>query len=354
MKRYIPYFWLLLAINLLFSACQSINHTYTNPILKPGKFNGNNIASMADPFILTDNGKYYMYVTGDGFPCFSSTDLVNWTYEGKTMDLQSSKWAVRSFWAPEVIKIGKNYFLHYTAARQDNIKRIGLAVSDSPVGPFTDVNDKPFLDRGEKGSIDSHVFVDDDGRTYMYYTNAMDTNPRAELGGKKRSEIWVMEVEPDLSGIISEPVMLTWPEQDWEFNPNENQYWNEGTVIIKKDSIYYLMYSANCFCGETYGLGYATAVSPFGPFKKYDHNPILNNSKIPGSVSGPGHHTVVQSPDKTEWFCVYHSHVHVGKLNRSNNGVRQINIDRMVFLPDGTIQILGPTVTPQPYPSNKK
>jgi beta-xylosidase len=339
---------------LLFVSCKSIDRSYTNPVLVPGKYGDNQISSMADPFILRDNGTYYMYVTGKGFPCFSSTDLVNWKYEGKTMDEKSSKWAVRSFWAPEVTKIGNKFYLHYTAARQDNIKRIGLAVSNAPTGPFKDVDDKPFLDHGKKGTIDSHIFVDDDRRTYMYYTNAMDTNPREELGGKKRSEIWVIEVAPDLSAIISEPVMLIYPEQDWEFNPDENQYWNEGSVIIKKNNTYYLMYSANCFCGESYALGYATAKSPMGPFEKYAYNPILTNKKIPGSVSGPGHHTVIQSPDKSEWFCVYHSHVHVGKLNRLNNGVRQINIDRMVFLPDGTIQILGPTVTPQPYPSAKK
>ena len=342
------------SVSLLFSACQSISRTYTNPILAPGRYSDNQISSMADPFILRDNDTYYMYVTGNGFPCFTSTDLVNWKYEGKIMDKKSSKWAVKSFWAPEVIKIEDKFYLHYTAGRNDNIKRIGIAVSDSPTGPFTDIGDKPFLDRGEKGSIDSHIFVDDDGRTYMYYTNAMDTNPREELGGKKRSEIWVIEVAPDLSTIISEPVMLIYPEQDWEFKPDENQYWNEGSVMIKKNDIYYLMYSANCFCGESYALGYATATSPMGPFEKYAYNPILTNEKVPGSVSGPGHHTVIQSPDKSEWFCVYHSHVHVGQLNKSNNGTRQINIDRMEFMPDGSIRILGPTVTPQPYPSAKK
>lgn len=354
MKHIFLFLAYFLSLNLQYSASQCVKDTYTNPILKPGKFNHYSIASLADPFILTDNGKYYMYVTGDGFPCFSSTDLVNWKYEGKIMDKKESKWAVRSFWAPEVIKIKDKYYLHYTAASQDNIKRIGLAVADKPTGPFKDVDVKPFLDRGEKGSIDSHIFVDDYGRTYLYYSNAMDTNPIVELDGKKRSEIWVVEVAPDLSGIISEPVMLTRPEQGWEFDPNQNQYWNEGSIIIKKNGIYYLMYSANCFCGETYALGYAMASSPLGPFKKYEHNPILDNKRMPGSVSGPGHHTIALSPDKTEWFCVYHSHVNVGKLNRANNGVRQINIDRMVFLPEGTLQILGPTVTHQPFPSSKK
>lgn len=345
--------FILLIISFCFLTLQAKN--YTNPILTPGNYNGNNIESMADPFILKDvNGTYYMYLTGTGYPCFSSKDLVNWHYEGEVLPEKNRKWAVQSFWAPEVIKAGEKYMLHYTAAYEDNVKHIGVATSDKPTGPFTDVDNKPFLDHGTKGTIDSHVFTDDDGRTYMYYSKASDTNPIAELGGKKRSEICVIEVAPDLSKILSSPKMLILPEQSWEFNPAENQYWNEGTVIIKRNNIYYLMYSANCFCNESYSLGYATSSSPTGPFKKYAYNPILTNQNVAESVSGPGHHTVAPSPDGKEWFCVYHSHVHVGNLDKSNNGIRQINIDRMKFMPDGSIQIIGPTVTPQPYPSSQK
>lgn len=338
----------LLSIIVLTTQAQ----TYTNPILKPGRYNGTKISTMADPFVFKDtDGAYYMYITSPGYPCFTSRDLVNWEYKGKILSLKECKWAVQSFWAPEVIKINNKYYLHYTAARADNIKHIGLAVSDNPSGPFIDIDNKPFIDNGSKGTIDSHIFVDDDGRTYMYYTNAMSTNPVIELGGKRRSEIWVMEVSPDLSEKLSAPKMLIFPEQPWEFSPSENDYWNEGSVIIKHNKLYYLMFSANCFCGEDYSLGYATSSSPLGPFKKYEHNPVLTNQSVASKVSGPGHHTVVRSPDDKEWFCIYHSHVNVGKLNKRNNGIRQINIDRMEFMSDGSIRIIGPTVTPQPYPS---
>jgi GH43 family beta-xylosidase len=63
-----------------------------------------------------------------------------------------------------------------------------------------------------------------------------------------------VEIKPDLSEIISKPRMLIYPQQEWEFNPKDNQYWNEGTVILKRNDIYYLMYSANCFFNSNYAM----------------------------------------------------------------------------------------------------
>lgn len=327
--------------------------TYTNPILVPGTFNGTKLTSMADPFILKDSdGTYYMYLTGTGFPCFSSKDLINWTYEKKVLSKSTCKWAKNEFWAPEVVKNGSKYYMHYTAGCKDKIKHIGLAVADKPTGPFVDMSNKPFIDHGSKGTIDSHIFIDDDGRTYMYYSNAMSTNPIPEMPKKKRSEIWVVEIKSDFSAIISKPTMLIYPQQEWEFDPKTDRYWNEGTVILKRNNIYYLMYSANCFCNSNYAMGYATSSSPTGPFKKYESNPILSNDAVSHKVSGPGHHCIVKSPDDKELYCVYHSQVNVGNLNDSNNGTRQINIDRLGFNPDGSLYVNGPTITSQPFPSN--
>lgn len=329
--------------------------TYTNPVLVPGQFGNTNINSIADPFVLKDvDGTYYMYVTGTGYPCFSSRDLVNWTYEKKVFTGSNRKWSNTGYWAPEVIRIGTQYYLHYTAAKDDGEKHIGIAVANSPTGPFVDMNDYPFIDHGQKGTIDSHVFVDDDGRTYMYYSNAMSTNPIPGNPSKKRSEIWVVEVTPDLTAQISQHVMLIYPQQSWEYNSSSSNYWNEGAVIIKNNGIYYLLYSANCYCNANYAVGYAISSSPMGPFTKYGGNPILSNAGLSNYVSGPGHNSVVRSPDNSELFMVYHSHVNVGNLNSSNNGVRQVSIDRMDFTTTGQLYVTGPTIDAQPYPFYSK
>jgi hypothetical protein len=83
----------------------------------------------------------------------------------------------------------------------------------------------------------------------------------------------------------------------------------------------------------------------FNKFKKWENNPILSREGCEKYISGPGHHSVVASPDGKELFAVYHKHVSPGETER------HICIDRMGFREDGTMYVNGPTVTPQPMPS---
>jgi beta-xylosidase len=335
---------------LLFVSAFAQTRQYTNPILKPGRLPATGFKSVADPFVFKDDdGTYYLYVTGAGFPAFSSKDLVNWKFENKVLEREDCKWSKSAFWAPEVIKHNGKYYLHYTGAEgKDEPKRIGMAIADNPLGPFEDLSNKPFFEHASyQGCIDSHIFIDDDKRVFMYYSNAMSTN-KIPKTNKYRSEIWVVELAGDLSKPIGKPQMLIYPTQAWENNPNAKSYWNEGATVLKHNGIYYLMYSANCFCADNYSIGYATASSPTGPFTKYEGNPIFSSKKNP-EVSGPGHHSVVSSPDGTELYCIYHS-----RIKGSEDGGRMINIDKMGFRPNGELYIEGPTSTPQPYPSNGK
>jgi GH43 family beta-xylosidase len=321
----------------LISLLQPAVSVYKNEVIKNG----------ADPYVFRDNdGKYYLYHTGKGFPVYTSTDLVNWEPKGKSMPVNGYKWAKSRFWAPEVVKIKDQYYLHYTGASADGILRIGLAKADSPLGPFTDVNEKPFFETGNKGVLDSDLFFDESGKVYLYYSSAMSTNI---VGDQRFSEIWVVEVNPDLSGIKGRPVLLLKPEQNWEYNGSKSHFWNEGSAVFKKNGIYYLMYSANCYCSQSYSIGYASSKSPLGPFVKYEKNPILSNEPFTQTVSGPGHHAVTYSPDGKEMMIIYHSHRDVLK----GGGQRKINIDRMGIRADGTVYANGPTVTLQPVPSSK-
>ena len=238
----------------------------------------------------------------------------------------------------------------YTAAVNGPApKRIGLAVSSSPLGPFVDVSDQPFYQKNEtRGTIDSHFFVDDDKRVYMYYTCDLSNEFFLPDTSRKRSEIWVVEVAQDLSSPIGTHKKLTNPEQSWEFRPDRNTFWNEGAEMLKHNNIYYLVYSANCFCSADYGIGYATSNSPTGPFIKSTYNPILSRKGVP-EVSGPGHQSIVLSPDGSEMICIYHSHFDIN----NPGGIRMINIDRMGFDKNGKMYINGPTIKPQLYPSNK-
>jgi len=312
--------------------------TYTNAVINPDDYG---LSSSADPFVFKDtDGTYYCYVTGAGFPVFSSKDLVNWTYRGKAFPKARAKWATVNFWAPEVVKLGNIYYLNYTGSESDDSpKRIGLASSKSPIGPFDDVSATPFYNLGTKGCIDSHIFIDDDGRTYLYYSLALAQNV---VNGVNRSEIWGIEVKPDLSGFIGTAKQLFYPTLSWENNVSE------APTMVKHDGTYYLMYSGNGYGNAKYAVGYATSASPLGTFTKYAGNPILINGNKGPAITGTGHNSVTTSPDGTELICVYHSHINLAQLG---GGPRKVNIDRMGFYSNGVMYVSGPTNTPQNYPS---
>jgi GH43 family beta-xylosidase len=197
--------------------------------------------------------------------------------------------------------------------------------------------------------IDAQVTLDpDSNRAYLYY--ALDMSEYTNQHGRKESDLYVVELSPDLTDVIGKPVLCTKPDQPWEGNPAKEDCWNEGPFVFKHKDTWIMMYSAHGFFDPNYSLGYATAKSPLGPWTKASDNPILKKTK---DVSGPGHNSVVTSPDGKELFCVYHIHK---KLTGGHE--RDMAIDRMQIIdePDGSVRlkILGPTRTPQPAPSGAK
>ncbi len=109
-----------------------------------------------------------------------------------------------------------------------------------------------------------------------------------------------------------------------------------------------MMYSGNHWRDPNYGIGYATSDRPVGGlWTKYEGNPILEKDLERG-ISGPGHNSIIRSPDEKELFIVYHTHI---LKDGEVRGGRTINIDRLMIKKDGTLEVVGPTKTPQPFPS---
>ena len=346
---------------------------YTNPL--PVQF--------GDPYVLQTNGRYYMYGTGggakNGFSAYTSTDLVNWEPIGQVYFANNkngwsdstSPWG-RALWAPEVYEMKGRYYLFYSAQWKHNPAnevenfRIGVAVADKPEGPFTDLSGEPLFDPGYP-VIDANVFVDDNGKTYLYYSRCCYKHPvESEVATWAKQKGWYNEIEeswvygielkPDFSGVVGEPVLLLRPpvsmkdkQAEWEsrsVTANEvNRRWTEGSVTFKKDNIYYMMYSANHFAGQNYAVGYATAASPLGPYTKAANNPVLQkNVAKGGNVTGTGHNSITYSPDGKEMFCVYHGRT------AATGDERVVFIDRMK-VENGKITVYGPTTRPQTAPS---
>lgn len=303
------------------------------------------VTNIGDPFIIKGKaGKYYMYATSShlGFKVWSSSDLSNWKDEGLAYTASEKSFGKESFWAPEVVEHEGKYYMYYTAMWKNNDSlRIGVAVSETPTGPFEDVSDKPMFDFGY-AAIDGSVFIDEDGKKYFYYSRDCSENI---IDGRYESHIYATELNDDMVSLKGEAKEVTRPDQDWEKMSEGEYYWNEGPVVFKRNGIYYLMYSANCFASKAYSVGYAAAASPLGPFKKYEKNPVLS-AEVSG-ISGSGHNHIFMSPDGKEMFTVYHTHTNPNE----GGGNRQLNIDRMGFREDGSIYVNGPTLTPQLKPS---
>ncbi len=111
--------------------------------------------------------------------------------------------------------------------------------------------------------------------------------------------------------------------------------------MLKRNGIYYLMYSGTGADSPNYGIGYATAKSPLGPFEKYKGNPIVQRA---GKVLGPGHHSVIEGPDKKLWL-VYHQ-----KWDDKTNFRRFLAIDPMWFDEQGVIHGKATRETDEPAP----
>jgi beta-xylosidase len=346
--------------------------TFSNPLK----------VQFGDPYVLYSQGTYYMYGTGGadhGFAAYSSKDLVNWQKKGQVYFHDNKNgWSDPlaswdgAYWAPEVYEVNKKFYLFYSAqwkvnpAKEIENFRIGVAVADKPTGPFIDMTNKPVFDPGYP-IIDANVFFDTNGKAYLYYSRAAYKHPvESEIAEWARKKGWYKEIEeswvygvelkPDFSGVTGEPVVLLRPpvslsdkQAEWESRSvtshEVNRRWTEGSVTFKKDSLYYIMYSANHFGGAYYAIGYATGATPLGPFEKAVNNPVLQkNTDQGGLVSGTGHNSIAYSPDGKEMFCVYH-----GRTAKTGDE-RVVFIDRMQ-VKNGRITIDGPTTTPQKFPS---
>jgi len=312
-----------------------MNLTYQNPLP---------IKNIGDPFVLrASDGTYYCYATSasDGFKAWSSPDLVHWTDLGYVYKRKENSWGESDFWAPEVVLYQGKYFMHYSARWSKNQSlRIGVARADSPRGPFVDISNQPMFDF-DYAAIDGHVFFDDDGRRYFYYSRDCSENV---VDGRHESHLYVAELNDDLISFKDEPRLIAKPEQGWETNAGAVWRWNEGPFVLKYQGKYYLMYSANFYASRSYSVGYAIGESPTGPFYKAAHNPVLYSRDA--KISGPGHNSVTTSPNGKELLIVYHVHTEP----EHPSGDRQVCIDRMGFREDGTLYVEGPTDTPQNIP----
>ena len=277
----------------------------------------------ADPDVHYLDGQYWIYPTSDGyanwggtsFKAYSSRDLVHWRDHGVILDLGPDvSWADKNAWAPAIAERDGKYYFYFCAEQQ-----IGVAVADSPAGPFKDALGKPLVAKGGSLSgqmIDPAVFTDDDGQSYLYWGNG---------------HAYVVPLNDDMTSYDATKVK--------DITAGD---FREGSFVVKRKGTYYFMWSEDDTRSENYHVAYATGPSPLGPWT--ERGTILSKNPEYG-ILGTGHHSVVNVPGTDDWYIVYHRFALNGPGKPGGDGThRETTIDRLRFAADGTIQPVVPTL----------
>ncbi len=304
----------------------------------------------ADPEVMysEQTGLFYIYSTTDGaegwggyyFTAFSSPDLVHWKHEGIVLDLATSQvpWATGNAWAPCIEEkrqadgTYKYYFYYSGHDRERGRKSIGVATSDSPTGPFTDLGRPIVYDLPEGVAhgqqIDVDVFTDPaSGKSYLYWGNGYMAG--AELSG-------------DMLSVKPETVTLLTPEG----GTLGDYAYREAPYVFCRAGKYYFLWSVDDTGSPNYHVAYGTSDSPLGPIAVASDPVVLMQSPGDG-IYGTAHNSVLRLPGTDEWYIVYHR-INKDYLLPEPKGPgfhREVCIDRMEFNPDGTIRPVVPTNT---------
>lgn len=226
---------------------------------------------------------------------FSTDDMKTWTDHGVIFSLKDISWAKEEAWAPDCIGRDGKFYFYFPAGGQ-----VGVAVADTPVGPFKDALGHPLVRRGEADihyTIDPDIFIDDDGQAYLY------------VGGGR--QLGVVKLKKD---------MIT---RDGPFQRVDMPEFYEGVWIHKRDGIYYASYPTRPDGKNSRAnvMVYSMAKSPLGPWTYC--GPILDNN------SGNIHGSITEF--KGKWYLFYH-------VAGPSTWERRVCVEPLSYNADGTIK----------------
>ncbi|GAA4818860.1 family 43 glycosylhydrolase [Nocardioides caeni] len=285
----------------------------------------------ADPNIAVFDGVFYLYATTDGlagwggkdFYVWKSTNLVDWERSEQpflTLDGANGNvpWASGNAWAPTIIERGQKFYFYFSGHNPTyNRKTIGVAVADSPEGPFTAQPEAMILNNEAVTSgqaIDPAAFQDPaTGKYYLFWGNGSPVY--AELSDDMLS-IKAETLAP-ITGLTS---------------------FREGAFVNHRDGIYHLTYAIDDTGSPDYRVGYATATSIDGP---WTYRGVILQKDASQGILGTGHSSIVNAPGTDDWYIAYHRFAMPG----GDGTHRETTIDRLTFGEDGLMQVVTPTLT---------
>jgi len=341
------------------------------------------LAGYGDPAVLKTDEGYVLVATSndapDAFPILTSNDLEQWQPAGfvfpggRTPGWTSAGLKVGDFWAPEMAKVGEDYWLTYTARDKERVLSIGLAKAPHPTGPWTDIG-KPLL---TGAMIDAHLFVDEAGSVLFWKkdSNSLWPRPLAKLLRERPDLIeqlfgseldrrtaafasaiqpWAETRRPMERFFLMQPLirasLANWSKvrivlresgcppdmlealqtpifaQRMSANGTElvgerhqvlanDLDWEghliEGPWVTRQKGRYWLFYAGNDFTSPAYGIGVAVADELFGPYEKRPE-PLLQSTT---EWLAPGHASVAPGLDGEPQLFFHAFHPGTGGYN---------------------------------------
>lgn len=296
----------------------------------------------SDPAPMVHNGTVYVYTGHDEdgadffwmqeWRVYSSQDMVNWQDHGSPLALESFSWADDRAWASQTIeRNGKFYWYICAHSRLSRGMAIGVAVSDSPTGPFRDAIGKPLFENGSWDHIDPTVMIDDDGQAWLMWGN-----PR----------VYYLKLNEDMISYSGELGMLDMTEEGFgapsmdkrEKDKKYKDNYTEGPWLRKVDAsrykvdpvkAYQLLYAAG---GVPEHISYSTAPSPIGPWTYAGVIMPLCDTK-----SFTNHCGVADFKGHSYFFY------HTGKLPNGGGFGRSVAVEEFKYNADGSFPTIMPT-----------
>lgn len=293
----------LIFVCLLVLGCEQTvtGKQYSNPVWE---------GYLADPAVTRVGDTWYAYgtggneLTGEQFPILKSQDFLNWSFVGYALNPKEQNLSFSEYWAPEVIERNGRLYLYYAGDL-----KMRVAVSDNPEGGFEDVGVLLFPDL--EFSIDGHPYKDpESGNWYLFYARDFLDEERVGTG------MAVARLGDDMVSIQGDSKKVITAFADWQiYQRNRKMYgkvydWHtvEGPWVVKREKTYYCFYATSNWQTPNYGVGYAVAENPMGPWK--DGGNVNGPKVLSGAgndLTGPGHISIALKPDGKQDFIIYHS-----------------------------------------------
>lgn len=188
--------------------------------------------NIRDPFVLVDNGKYYLYgtrgstawISASGLDVYVSDDLENWSEAIECFSVPENFWADKEVWAPEVHKYKGTYYMFVSLRSDKRNRATQILKSDKPEGPFLPFTDGPVTPE-EWFCLDGTFYVDNEGTPYIVFCH--------EWVQVNDGEIHAMPLTDDLSAPAGKPVLLFRASDPIWADKDKDKYVTDGPFVYR-------------------------------------------------------------------------------------------------------------------------